>query len=290
MSDGSTIRVGCRDTEFCRAQTTAVLDRLKIENPGTEFELVPLDGDDDALLEALAAGVCDLHVRAARDVPVDLSDELKIATCTMREEPFEVLIASEGDLLEDLPEGAVVGVQSVRVKVQLDSFREDLDLKIVDDAMDGFFDRLNKGELAAFVAAAEDIETCGAQESVAEVFPPDIILPAAGQGSFALLVRTSDGAAAKLALAVGHEVSYHVILAERAFLAELNVKTTHPVAVHGSFDEETLVLEAMLADEVSGAILRDDLDGEPAEKGGLGVRLAKLIMADGAQDYLASYK
>ena len=55
-----------------------------------------------------------------------------------------------------------------------------------------------------------------------------------------------------------------------------------PAAVHGAFEGDTLVIEALLADEVSGAILRDDLDGKPEEEEDLGIRLAKLFVADGA--------
>jgi hypothetical protein len=62
------------------------------------------------------------------------------------------------------------------------------------------------------------------------------------------------------------------------------------VAVHGAFEGDQLVLEALLGDAVSGAILRDDLDGDPAEGADLGVRLAKLFIADGARDYLAGYR
>ena len=80
------------------------------------------------------------------------------------------------------------------------------------------------------------------------------------------------------------------ISAERAFLRELSVRLTDPVAVHGSFESDELVLEAMLGDEISGAMLRDDLDGDPTEEGDLGIRLAKLFVADGARDYLAGYK
>ena len=86
------------------------------------------------------------------------------------------------------------------------------------------------------------------------------------------------------------ETEWWVIRAERAFLRELNVRPSDPVAVHGSFEDETLVLEALLGDAISGAILRDDLDGDPSEEGDLGVRLAKLFMADSARDYLAGYR
>jgi hydroxymethylbilane synthase len=133
------------------------------------------------------------------------------------------------------------------------------------------------------------VETLGWEDAVSEVFPPDIILPAAGQGSFALLARKDDEAMTAALREIDHLVTRQVVNAERAFLRELNVKLTDPVAVHGSFDGETLVLEALLGDVVSGAILRDDLDGDPSEEAALGVRLAKLFVADGARDYLASY-
>jgi hydroxymethylbilane synthase len=125
---------------------------------------------------------------------------------------------------------------------------------------------------------------------VVEVFPPDILLPAAGQGSFAFLARRSDDETAELVQPVDHEITRQVIRAERAFLRELGVRPDHPVAVHGAFEGDTLVLEALLGDEVSGAILRDDLDGTPEEEDALGIRLAKLFVADGARDYLAGYR
>ncbi|GJM44411.1 MAG: porphobilinogen deaminase [Gemmatimonadota bacterium] len=293
MSEGGKIRVGCRGTQFCRAQTQAVIERLNSARPDLEFEVVDLPATastEDAVLDALSAGMFDLHCRGAREVPLELPDDVQLAACTERSDPFDVLVAQEGVLIEDLPAGSVVGVESLRVKVQIEVFREDLELRLMNESVDQLFEQLNQGVLAAFIVAAEDVETCGWEESVAEVFPPDIVLPAAGQGSFALLTRSDDETSAAVARSLDHEISHQVILAERAFLRELNVRPSDPVAVHGSFDDDTLVLEALLGDAISGAILRDDLDGEPSEKADLGIRLAKLFMADGARDYIAGYK
>jgi hydroxymethylbilane synthase len=268
-----------------------VLKRIAEKRPDLEFEYaeVPGNGDQSPILEALGAGVCDLHVRAMRDVPLELPEDVVIAACTERKDPFDVLVARDGALLEDLPEGARLGVESARVSVQIGSFREDLKVERVEGTVDRLLDQLNHGKLAAFIVAAEDVETLGWEDAVSEVFPPDIILPAAGQGSFALLARKDDEAMTAALREIDHLVTRQVVNAERAFLRELNVKLTDPVAVHGSFDGETLVLEALLGDVVSGAILRDDLDGDPSEEAALGVRLAKLFVADGARDYLASY-
>lgn len=284
--------MGCRGTRFCRRQTEFVLERLRAIDPGLELDLVdlPVVNGSDPTLDALEAGMFDLHVRGARELPVELPKGVSLMACTQRTDPFDVLVARDGALLEDLPPGAVVGVESLRVKVQIASFREDLTVRRVEGSVDQLFDQLNQGEIAGFIVAAEDVETCGWEESVTEVFPPDIVLPAAGQGSFAVLGRTGDEKALLAARQLDHELTHQVIQAERAFLLELNVRPTDPVGVHGSFEGETLVLEALLGDAVSGAILRDDLDGLPSEGADLGVRLAKLFMADGARDYLAGYR
>ncbi len=292
LSQSRTVRVGCRDNDFCRAQTGSLLERIAGSHPKITFEVIDLPGSGEGehpILEALGAGVCDLHLRAVRELPIGLPEDVVLAAVTRRNDPFDVLIAGDGQLLEDLPEDAILGVESSRVAVQLKSFREDIRVQKMKGTIDRLMQHLSSGEIAAFVTAAEDVETLGWEESVVEFFHPDMVLPAAGQGCFAILGRAGDDELIEEFATHDHLVSRQVVLAERAFLRELNVKPTDPVAVHGRFEGETLVLEAMLADEISGAILRDDLDGDPSEEDELGIRLAKLFIADGARDYIASY-
>ncbi len=292
MKKERTIRVGCRGTDFSRAQTAAVVGRLREARPEATFEIVdlPSDGDGAAILDALAAGVCDLHARGARELPIELPEEVVLAALTQRTDPYDVLMTRDGSLLEDLPPGAVLGVESARVRVQIARFREDLEIRTLTESLDHRYALLEKGELAGFIAAAEDVEMLGWQGAVSEVFTPDVLLPAAGQGSSAIVGRAGDTPNLAVARALDHKLTHQIIAAERAFLHELHVDSTHPVAVHGHFDEDVLVLEALLADELSGAVLRDDLDGSPDEGADLGVRLAKLVLADGARDYLAGYR
>ncbi|HMB68087.1 MAG TPA: hypothetical protein VKU85_02205 [bacterium] len=292
MTGERTLRVGSRGTSFCRAQTAAILNRLAEANPEAKLEIVDVGegADGEAIAEAVGSGVCDLHICGAREVPLELPDDVNLVGCTERRDPFDVLIAKEGALLEDLDEGAVVGVTSARVAVQIGTFRDDVKIEKTEGTVDQLLDRLNNGELVAFIVAAEEVEVLGWEHAVSEVFPSDILLPAAGQGSFAMLARRSDEEAARLAATISHEVTRQVVAAERAFLRELGVRVIDPVAVHGAFETDTLVLEALLGDEISGAILRDDLDGSPEEEDALGIRLAKLFVADGARDYLAGYR
>lgn len=292
MKKGTSVRVGSRGTEFCRAQTRVVVERLQAQHADVTFEIVdlPSDARGDAVLDAVAAGVCDVHVRGAGELPLELPEGLVIGACTERSDPFDVLVTRDGALLEELPAGAALAVGSARVKVQIAAFREDVTVRVFPGTVVEMWTALENGEVAGFVAAALDVETLGWQSSVSEVFTPDVVLPGAGQGSYAILARTGDAGNLSVVRALDHDVTHRIVDAERAFLRELRVDPAHPVAVHGYFDDSSLVLEAMLADEVSGAVLRDDLDGTPEEGADLGVRLAKLVLADGARDYLAGYR
>lgn len=292
MNRNQKLRVGCRRTAFCRTQTERVLRILVDVCPEVKFDIVdiPEASGPGAIQKALVEGKIDLHVRGVRELPIDPMDGVVLAACTKRRDPFDVLVSQDGNLLEDLTEGARVVVESARVSVQLGSFREDLDIAVMAGTVDRFLAMLEKGEATAFVVAAEDVETLGWENVVAEVFPPEILLPTAGQGSFAAVARADDAAVIECVQAIDHELTRQIVLAERAFLRELNVGLDDPVAVYGQLEGDVVVLEGLLGDIVSGATLRDDLDGDPAEGESLGVRLAKLFIADGARDYLAGYR
>jgi hydroxymethylbilane synthase len=282
------LRIASRNTESGRRRAAAVAARLEAEHEGLEIEIQEMPSD--AVLDAVAAGAADLHVCAARELPVDLPEGVEIAGCTERRDAFDVLITPDGAILEDLPDDSELGVDSARVGVQIGAFREELKIRKLDQPVELFPALLERGEVAGLIVTAEDAEILGWQDAVSEVFPPDILLPAAGQGSLAMLTRSGDPDTPLRVAPLDHEITRQVVAAERAFLRELQVRPSDPVGVHGAFEEDTLVLEALLGDEISGAILRDDLDGEPAEEADLGVRLAKLFIADGARDYLAGYK
>jgi hydroxymethylbilane synthase len=286
------LRVGCRRTAFCRTQTERVLRILAEAQPEIQFDIIdiPETSRPGAIQNALVEGKIDLHVRGARELPIDPMEGVVLAACTKRRDPFDVLVSQDGNLLEDLAEGARVAVESARVSVQLGAFREDLDIAIMSGTVDRFLALLEKGQAAAFVVPAEDVETLGWENVVAEVFPPEIVLPTAGQGSFAAVTRADDEATIECVQTIDHALTRQIVLAERAFFRELNVGLEDPAAVYGQLEGEVVVLEGLLGDIVSGATLRDELDGEPAEGENLGVRLAKLFIADGARDYLAGYK
>lgn len=292
MSVAKSIKVGCRKSEFCRVQTERILDRLRASAPQVEFEIqvIPEASKPGAILDALAAGAIQLHIRGCRELPLELPEGVHLAACTERSDPFDVLLSQGGMLLEDFTDGANVGVESARVAIQLGRFREDLKIKQVEGTVDRLFPLLEKGDVSGIVVAAEDVESLGWQGLVSEVFPPDILLPAAGQGSHALLTQTGDAKTAQVVRVLNHQLTSQIIAAERAFLRELDVKPTDPVAVNGRLEDGIILLEGLLGDTGSGAVMRDELDGETTEGADLGVRLAKLFMADGALDYLASYK
>ena len=74
MTQSKIIRVGCRGTDFCRAQTRKILDLLSAREPAARFEIeeIPPGPNSASILEALAEGRIQLHIRGARELPVKL--------------------------------------------------------------------------------------------------------------------------------------------------------------------------------------------------------------------------
>ena len=112
MTQSKIIRVGCRGTDFCRTQTNKVLELLAAKQPGARFEIeeIPPGPNSASILEALAEGRIQLHIRGARALPVKLREGVVIAACTERFDPFDVLVSQGGMLLEDFAPGGVLGV------------------------------------------------------------------------------------------------------------------------------------------------------------------------------------
>ena len=113
------------------------------------------------------------------------------------------------------------------------------------------------------------------------------MLPAPAQGALAVECRAGDGLAAALA-ALDHAPSRAAVLAERAVLATLEGGCTAPVGAlaevaEGEDGEEIWVRAVALSPDGSLAV-RMSASGDPADAVGVGTRLARDMLADGAAD------
>lgn len=245
-------------------------------------------------------GSVDFAVHSLKDLPTAPCPGLVVAGIPEREDPRDALIARNGLTLEKLPAGARIGTGSPRRAAQLRLLRPDIEIVDIRGNVGtrlarvaGFESYGNQstpaGDCDAVVLAASGLRRLGFEETVTDYLDPTQMLPAAGQGALALEVRESDvEKATELAeaiRAVDHAPTRWAVTAERALLARLEAGCAAPVGTFARLEEQTLVLDAVVANPDGSESLHhqattSDLSVDGAKT--LGEKVADELLSMGA--------
>ena len=146
--------------------------------------------------------------------------------------------------------------------------------------------KVETGELDAVVLAYAGLARIGRLEAVSQVFDPDEMLPAAGQG--ALAVECCDGREDLVALlgSIDDPVSRAAVTAERALLSGLEAGCAAPVGAYAA-GTDVLRLRGLVVAADGGMALRGSASGAPAQADLIGRQLAADLLSRGAASYMA---
>jgi hydroxymethylbilane synthase len=300
------IRIGTRASLLATTQSELVAAMLS-ERLGREAELVQVATEGDrsqvagtpleqlggtgvfvsALRDALLRGDVDLAVHSLKDLPTATPEGIALAAVPPREDPRDVVVARDGLTLGELPAGARVGTGSPRRVAQLHALGLGLDVVGVRGNVDTRIGKVRSGEYDAVLLARAGLARIGRLEEVTEVLDPLQMLPAPGQGALAVECRADDDLVATLA-ALDDRPSRAAVEAERALLATLEGGCSAPIGalaeVAEGEDGEELWLRAVALSTDGALSVRMSATGDPHDAAGVGTRLAKEMLADGAGD------
>ncbi len=297
------LRVGTRGSKLALAQTGWVIEQLKRRFPELEVETVVIKTKGDKILdvplariggkglfvkeieEALLREEIDLAVHSLKDVPSELPEGLEIAVIPPREDPRDVFIAREFRRLEDLPPGARVGTSSLRRQAQLKRLRPDLEILPLRGNVDTRLRKLSEGQYEAILLAEAGLRRLGLTVE-RTLLPPEVMLPAVGQGILGLEIRSEDELTRETIAFLHHEETALCARAERAFLRRLEGGCQVPLAAHAALREGELFLEGFLADPEGKRFYRERVRGRPEEAESLGIKLAETLLEMGGRDIL----
>jgi hydroxymethylbilane synthase len=262
------LRIGTRGSAMALYQTGLVRDRVVAANAelaaagAVEVVTIRTTGDrvQDRVLaeiggkglfakeieEALIAGRIDLAVHSAKDLETRLPNGLVITCVLPRDDPRDALVSANGAGLAALPEGAKVGTVSLRRRAQLQRNRAGLVVVPIRGNVDTRLRKLRAGEVDALVLALCGLERLGLTDEVSEILPPQIMLPAVGQGAIAIECRADDESVRLLVEPLNDPISAACIGAERAMLAALDGSCRTPIAGLAEVDGEQLTIEGLL--------------------------------------------
>jgi hydroxymethylbilane synthase len=297
------LRIGSRGSALALWQANFVRDRLAAER-GAECEIVIIktSGDrfqqgnvgqiglkgvfikelEDALLEERV----DLAVHSMKDVPTELPAGLAITAILERQDVRDSLISRDGAKLAELPAGARVGTSSLRRAAQLRRFRSDLNLQELRGNVDTRLRKLEQGQYDAIVLAKAGLDRLGWSARISEVIPPEISLPAVGQGAIGVESRGAHREVANILSALDHAETRAGVVAERALLDELQGGCQVPLGAWGRLEGSQVVLDACVLSADGAECLRERAAGAPADAERLGRDLARRMLDAGAGEIL----
>jgi len=231
-------------------------------------------------------------VHSMKDVPAELAPGLVLAAVSAREVPWDALCARAPVTIDTLPHGAKVGTSSMRRQCQLLSRRPDLKIAMLRGNVPTRIRKLDDGEFEAIVLAAAGLTRLGLGNRITQELPLEVSIPAVAQGVLGLETRAGDARTAELIRRAIHDpAEERRVTAERAFLARMGGSCQTPLAAH-SIDHlgGNLRILGLCGMPDGTKILRAEVTGpaEAAER--LGQRLADDLLAQGADQILASTK
>ena len=291
--------VGTRGSNLALVQTNWVVDQLKKENPGVEFEVkiiktkgdlikdLPLDkiGDKGLFVKeiekSLLDGEIDMAVHSMKDMPSYLPEGLKFAHSPKREDPRDALIFKEGyKILDDLPQGARIGTGSKRRKYQLLKHRPDLEIVPIRGNIETRIKKIETEKLDGVVLAASGLRRAGLDDKIDYYIPTDIMLPAPAQGILALEIREDDKETEKIIDSIKDDITKIQIDAERGFLIGVNGSCHIPMGAYCEIEGEKITLTGLYGDGEGKKIVVQSQVGTLADAPKIGYELAKSVLKE----------
>lgn len=264
-------RLGTRRSALALVQSRWIAERL--DAAGAPCELVPLVGEGDKdretplyeiesatpglftkhLQKELLAGKIDLAVHSLKDLPTTEPPGLRVAAIPAREAAGDCLILhpkshAAGELLF-LKKGISVGTSSLRREAQLLAARPDLKVVAVRGNVPTRVELVRRGEVQAIVLAEAGIRRLGLELAglITLPLPPDLFVPAPGQGALAVETREEFNPPLEKALrTLRDEEAMLETRMERAVLRALEGGCTLPLGVRCEAGQETLHIRAFL--------------------------------------------
>ncbi len=305
MSVPGTLRIATRKSPLAMWQTEDVARRLQALHPGLGVEYLKLVTQGDQLLDSplakiggkglfvkelelgLLEGQADIAVHSMKDVPMAFPPGLGLAVILEREDPRDAFVSSRYASLEELPEGAIVGTSSLRRQMQVLQRRPDLRIEVLRGNVHSRLAKLDAGQYDAIILASAGLIRLGLAERIRMPLPPEISLPAIGQGAVGIECRVNDAQIQSLIAPLNSPDTSDCVMAERAMNARLNGGCQVPIGGYAVLEGEQLWLRGLVGSPDGGELLRAEGRAHRSEAQALGVRVAEELLAQGADAILA---
>lgn len=299
------LKIATRQSPLALWQAEHIKARLLAAHADLQVELVTFVTQGDRILDtplakiggkglfvkelenALLDGRADLAVHSMKDVPMDLPDGLCLPVTCTREDPTDALVSNLYADLASLPQGARLGTSSLRRRCQIQALRPDLDIMDLRGNVGTRLGKLDAGDYDAIILASAGLKRLDLAARIRQSLPPELSLPAVGQGALGLECRTDDVVTlARIQCLLDLETDV-CVRAERAFNHRLMGGCQVPIAGYAILQGDKLWLRGRVGSVDGSELLKAELTGVRTDAEVLGQALAEQLLEMGAGRLLA---
>lgn len=295
---------GTRGSKLAMIQTNWVLEQLqkagvkhpikikKIDTKGDknrEVSLPSLGGRGVFLAEIekeLIEEEIDFAVHSLKDVPVELPEELTLASIPVREDHRDVLLQKDGTTLDSLPAGSVIGTSSIRRAAQILAQRPDVKTEWIRGPIDSRIEQLENGDFDAIILAAAGLNRLNiGQHLIAEYLSADAFVPSMGQGALVIETRANDTEVNDLLTTINDTETEQAVTAERHFLKCFEEGEQAPIGGYAHLVDQALHLHGVVINADGTKLLEHEAVGTNPEA--VAEETANELIRQGALEIIA---
>ncbi len=303
-----TIRIATRKSPLALWQAEEVKKRLLNAHSDLTVELVKMTTRGDQLLDSplakiggkglfvkeLEAGMledkADIAVHSMKDVPVEFPEGLHLSVIMNRENPFDAFVSNNYNSLDELPEDARVGTCSLRRQCQLQARFPNFQLLDLRGNVNTRLAKLDAGDYDAIILAAAGLIRLEMSERIKQEIPPELSLPAVGQGAIGIECRREDDDTNEL-ISVLHDQDTAIrVSAERAMNKRLNGGCQVPIGGFARINATSLSMKGLVGKPDGSVMLYSEKTGLADQPEALGISIADDLLSQGAEDILNSIR
>lgn len=298
------IRIATRQSPLALWQAEYVANALQQQFPDLAIELIKMVTRGDKILDAPLAKVggkglfvkeleqgmledkADIAVHSMKDVPVEFPDGLHLAAILRREDPSDAFVSQKYQSLSDLPTNARIGTSSLRRECQIKAQLPNAEIIALRGNVNTRLNKLDNDEYDAIILASAGLKRLGLANRITQQLPPEISLPAIGQGAIGIECRTNDSEINALVASL-HDVETGIcVQAERAMNSRLNGGCQVPIAGFAQLRDGQIFMRGLIGRPDGRQLFRAEASDTPEHAEALGLAIAEQLLAQGAATIL----
>jgi len=291
-------------------QAEHVADLLRAKGAATEIKIIDTKGDQnlsqplseigskglftEELETELKAGLIDLAVHSAKDMPSVIPQELELIAFSEREKVNDVVLSLNATLTLKMAveQDLKIGTSSTRRRAALNHYYPGVHLVDMRGNLQTRLRKMKEGQCDAMILAYAGVHRMDMGQYIVEELSEETFTPAVGQGALAIETAVSLSEDKKIFIrsALNDVNTEYCLLAERSFLKTMEGGCSVPVFALAKLEEDTLILKGGVI-SLDGTQQVDGIQrGNKTEALEIGTLLADQIISKGGLKILEEIK